>query len=85
MKEVRVGQINITETNLNWKIEKVREEYGYRIKTYWGSSRSTFATSKVRARGDRFLPGGVASTVVGRWIARCLHSGQDSTGKGRKT
>ena len=32
MKELGVGSINIPETNLDWKIDKVREEYGYRIK-----------------------------------------------------
>ena len=85
MKELGVGQINMPETNLDWKIAKVREEYGYRIKTHWGSSRSTFAASKVRAKGERFLPGGVASTVVGKWAARCLDSGQDSSGMGRWT
>ena len=47
------------------------------------SSRSTFSTRKVRAKGDKFLPGGVASTVVGKWTARCLDSGKESMGLNR--
>ena len=85
MKDLGVGLINMPETNLDWKIEKVREQYGYRIKKHWPISRSTFAASKVRAKGERFLPGGAASTVVGKWASRCLDSGQDSTGMGRWT
>ena len=66
MKEMGAGQINMPETNLDWKIERVWEEFGYRMKSHWNNSRNTFASSKVRARGDRFLPGGVASMVVGK-------------------
>ena len=73
------------ETNLDWKIEKVREEFGYRMRTHWNNNRNTFASSKVRARGDRYLPGGVASMVVGKWTGRCLDSGQDPSGMGRWT
>ena len=83
MKDLGVGLINMPETNLDWKIEKVREQYGYRIKKHWGSSRSTFAASRVRAKGERFLPGGAASTVVGKWVTRCLDSGQDPSRMGR--
>ena len=85
MKEMGAGQINMPETNIDWKITKVREEFGYRMRTHWNVSRNTFATSKVGARGDKFLPGGVASMVVGKWTGRCLDAGQDPTGMGRWT
>ena len=47
MKEMGAGQINMPETNIDWKITKVREEFGYRMRTHWNVSRNTFATSKV--------------------------------------
>ena len=83
MKEMEAGLINMPETNLDWKIEKVREEFGYRTATHWKSSRRTFASSKVRARGDQFLPGGAANLAVGKWTGYCLDSGQDPSGMGR--
>ena len=80
---MEAGLINMPETNLDWKIEKVREEFGYRTATHWKSSRRTFASNKVRARGDKFLPGGAANLAVGKWTGYCLDSGQDPSGMGR--
>ena len=34
MKEMGAGLINMPETNLDWKIEKIREEFGYRTATH---------------------------------------------------
>ena len=77
---MRAGQINLPETNLDWKIEKVREEFGYRMKTHWNNSRKTFVSSKVQAREDRFLPGRAGSMVVGKLTGQCLGSDQDPSG-----
>ena len=85
MKEMGGGQTCMPETNLDWKIEKVREDFGYRTAPHWKDSRRTFASSKVRARGDKFLPGRAANLAVGKWTGYCLDSGQDSSGMGRWT
>ena len=37
MKDLGVGLINMPETNLDWKIDQVREQYGYRIKNTWAA------------------------------------------------
>ena len=58
LSSLGVNQINIPESNLFFRDQKVQDAYELRLKPYWIDSRITFASSKVRTRDGNCQPGG---------------------------
>ena len=58
LSSLGVNQINIPESNLFFRDQKVQDAYELRLKSYWVDSRTTFASSKVRTRDGNCQPGG---------------------------
>ena len=75
LSSLGVNQINISETNLFFRDQKVQDTYELRLKPYWSDSRSSYASSKVRTRDGNCQPGGVVSSILGKWTGRCLNKG----------
>ena len=82
MQDLDAGVILFNETNTDWKNYDLKGEYNNRVKQHWPTNRTQFSISKARAEKD-YLPGGTATTILGKWVGRVLQSTEDPTKMGR--
>ena len=82
MMDLDAGVILFNETNTDWQNYDLREEYNHRIKKHWSVNRTQFSSSQARADNE-YLPGGTATTILGKWVGRVLQSTEDPTNMGR--
>ena len=63
--DLDAGVILWQEKNVDWKKYDLIEDYWSRIKEHWLVNRTKFSASTIPAK-DYFLPGGTATTVLGK-------------------
>ena len=82
MLDLDAGVILFNETNIDWKNYDLKGEYNNHVKQHWPTNRAQISINKAKADKDD-LPGGTATTILGKWMSRVLQSTEDPSKMGR--
>ena len=74
-----------SETNVNWKSAKHRNDFRHKVSRVWPSNRIAFSSSDVgiQFESHEFLPGGTCTMAVDNLSMRVVKVGEDPSGLGR--
>ena len=75
--DIQAGAVLVQETNTDWKIYKTRERLRNKLYKYWKHHSVTTSASEVKAKVSTYLPGGIATAILGRWSSRIMETGSD--------
>jgi len=71
----------LQETNINWTADIINHIWQMLNKTPYQTTKTSHLISK-ETTTNNYQPGGMMTSVLGRWTAWVTNSGQDNTGLG---